>query len=96
MDIPLPRISHSELCPTAAIINAFRLNSSVSTQALQAFAWVDDRQASHVFPYGLFVSLLRRHLAAMGVDPELYAGHSFRWGGGGGGCILYVPIGRPH
>ena len=96
VDIPLPRIPHSELCPTAAIINAFRLNSSVSTQALQAFAWVDDRQASHVFPYGLFVSLLRRHLAAMGVDPELYAGHSFRWGGGGGVCILCVPIGRPH
>ena len=87
VEIPLPRIPHFQLCPTAAIVNAFRLNSLVS---MQAFAWVDDRQASHVFTYGLFVSALRRHLAAMGVDSKLYAGHSFHRG-----CILCVPIGRP-
>ena len=81
VEIPLPRIPRSKLCPTAAIVNALRFTALGFTSDSQAFNWVDERQLVHVFSYGSFVSILRSHLASLGFDPKLFAGHSFRRGG---------------
>ena len=80
VEIPLPAIPDSILCPTAAIINAFRFTSSLSTRASQAFNWVDGSGVLHSLTYSSFVSKLRLHLSSLGEDPKLYAGHSFRRG----------------
>lgn len=92
VEIPLPCIPRSKLCPTAAVINAFRFTATVSTTDSQAFNWLDERQAAKVFTYKSFVLVLRRHLASLGFDPKLYAGHSFRRGGASFAYHSGVPI----
>jgi len=86
VEILLPRIPGSMLCPTTAVTKAFRLTAPVSTSTMQAFNWVDRSRAVHVFTYSAFIAKLRAHLSTLGVDPLHYAGHSFRRGGGGGGA----------
>jgi len=81
VEIPLPYIPGFALCPTTAIINAFRFTSSFSTKTSQAFNWVDDSRVLHTLTYSPFVSKLRLLLSSLGLDPKLYAGHSFRRGG---------------
>ena len=94
VEIPLPNIPGSKFCPTAAVAHAFRLISSVSHRGSQAFNWVDSSQALYVLTYSSFVSKLRLHLSYLGLDPKLYASHSFRTGvgGGGGGCFIRLPV----
>lgn len=92
VEIPLPCIPGSVLCPTSAITNAFRFTAPFSTRDLQAFNWVDSSRVVHVFTYSAFVSKLRSHLSALGVDPKLYAGHSFRRGGASFAYQSGVPI----
>ena len=77
MEIPLPCIPRSKLCPTAAVINAFRFTATVSTTDSQAFNWLDERQAAKVFTYKSFVLVLRRHLASLGFDPSFTRGILF-------------------
>lgn len=77
VEIPLPSIPGSALCPMAAITNAFRFTAPESTQGSQAFNWVDGSCVAHVFTYSAFVSKLHSHLSILGMDPKLYAGHSF-------------------
>ena len=76
----------------AAVINAFRFTATVSTTDSQAFNWLAERQAAKVFTYNSFVLVLRRHLASLGFDPKLYAGHSFRRGGASFAYHSGVPI----
>lgn len=92
VEIPLPYIPDSALCPTTAIINAFRFTSSFSTASSQAFNWVDDSRVLHNFTYSPFISKLRLHLSSLGFDPTLYAGHSFRRGGASFAYQSGVPI----
>lgn len=92
VEIPLPYIPGSALCPTTAITNAFRFTAAVSTRGLQAFNWVDNSREVHVFTYSSFISKLRLHLSSLGVDPKLYAGHSFRRGGASFAYQSGVPI----
>lgn len=91
VEIPLPSIPGSALCPTAAITNAFQFTAPVSTRGSQAFNWVDGSCVAHVFTYSAFVSKLHSHLSILGVNPKLYAGHSFSRRGGGEGA-LPLPI----
>ena len=80
LEIPLPHIPCSPLCPTAAIINALHFIASGSSTCSQAF-WSVDRQLVQVFDYGSFVSFLHTHglcthrgidryLALLGFDPK--------------------------
>ena len=92
MEIPLPRIPHSKLCPTAAIVNALPFTALGSTSDSQAFNWVDEWQLVCFFSYGSFVSILRSHLASLGFDPKLFAGHSLRRGGASFAYHSGVPI----
>ena len=89
VEIPLPAIPDSI---KLAITKAFRFTSPTSTRASQAFNWVDDSGVLHVFTYSSFVSKLRHHLSSLGVDPKLYAGHSFRRGGASFAYQSGVPI----
>ena len=49
VEIPLPRISRSKLCPTAAITNAFRFTAAASAFNSQVFNWVDQKQLVKIF-----------------------------------------------
>ena len=90
-DQTIPCIPRSRLCPTTAIIHAFSFPPS--TPDSQAFNWVPTR-SSHpqIFTYALFLRKLRDHLSLIGVDPKLYAGHSFRRGGASFAYQSGVPI----
>ncbi|EDO30250.1 predicted protein [Nematostella vectensis] len=65
VEIPLPRIPGSEICPTSAIEHAVHFNSSSGARS-QAFDWMEDR-APRIFTYKKFVTKLRHHLALCNV-----------------------------
>ena len=80
VEIPLPCIPRSRLCPTTAIIHAFCFTPS--TPDSQAFNWVPTPSSDpQIFTSALFLRKPRDHLSLVGIDPTLYAGHSFRRGG---------------
>ena len=92
VEIPLPYIPCSKLCPTAAITNAFCFTATASAFNSQAFNWVDQKQLVKIFTYESFVSTLRIHFTSLGFDPKLFAGHSFRRGGAPFAYQVAVPI----
>ena len=92
VEISLPCIPRSPLFPTAAIVNALRFTASGSNRCSQTFNWSDDRQLVHGFSCGSFASFLRNHLASLGFDPKLFAGHSLRRGGASFAYQRGVPI----
>ena len=77
VEIPLPLIPGSSVCPTSAIGHAFRFTAPGSSRDMQAFNWVDSTNVLHVFTYTAFVTKLRYHLSTLGLDARSYAGHSF-------------------
>ena len=93
VEIPLPCIPGSKLCPTTAIVHAFSFTNRCSTASSQAFDWVD-KSLSHpyTFTYNLFVSKLRDHLTGIGLNSKSYAGHSFRRGGASFAYQSGVPL----
>lgn len=92
VDIPLPCIPGSKLCPTTAIIHAFHFTNSTAANS-QAFNWVVcPSPTAHFFTYNMFISKLRDHLTTMGIDPQSYAGHSFRRGGASFAYQSGVPV----
>ena len=93
VDIPLPCIPGSKLCPTTAVIHAFHFTNSTAANS-QAFTWDDNSLSpkTHVFTYNLFISKLRDHLTSMGINPQSYAGHSFRRGGASFAYQSGVPL----
>ena len=78
VEIPLPLIPGSTLCPTSPICNAFRFTAPIWSRNFQAFNWVDTGNIIHTFTYSTFVSKLRCHLSTLGLNPTLHTGHSFR------------------
>lgn len=92
VQIPLPRIPDSPLCPTTAVMTALSFTSAQSQPDSQAFNWVDSHSNLHVFTYDSFLAKLRLYLAALAVDPKLYASHSFRRGGASFAYQAGVPI----
>ena len=75
-----PCIPLSKLYPTAAILHAFSFTPPAADS--QDFNWVEaPTSKSRVFTYNQFLCKLRDHLALIGNNPTLYAGHSFRRGG---------------
>lgn len=80
VEIPLPCIPLSKLYPTAAILHAFSFTPPAADS--QDFNWVEAPTSKpRVFTYNQFLCKLRDHLALIGNNPTLYAGHSFRRGG---------------
>ena len=78
----LPRLS----CMPSIFTNSTEANS-------QAFNWVVcPSPTAHFFTYNMFISKLRDHLTTMGIDPQSYAGHSFRRGGASFAYQSGVPV----
>ena len=92
VDIPLTRIPGSPLCPTSALYPALSFTAPVSSRDQQAFNGVDQSFHTHTFTYNSFVEKLRHHLSMLGLDPNNYAGHSFRREGASFAYLSEVPI----
>ena len=92
VQIPIPCIPQSKLCPTAATAHAFSFTNA-EEQNSQAFNWHDDptRSIKHL-TYSIFLKKLKHHLSLIGIDPTLYSGHSFRRGGASFSYQSGVPI----
>lgn len=93
VEIPLPCIPNSKLCPTAAIIHAFTFTAGTSNANQQAFNWTNKSSSTpNIFTYNMFVAKLRLHLKYININPKLYAGHSFRRGGASFAYQSGVPL----
>jgi hypothetical protein len=93
VEIPLPLIPHSKLCPTTATLHAFSFTNSTTVNS-QAFNWIGKSSPTpNSFTYNMFVTKLRTHLSHIGINPTLYAGHSFRRGGASFAYQSGVPLG---
>ena len=81
VQIPLPLIPDSPLCPVIAIQRAFSLVPNVPPHS-QAFMWQDAASLRFkIFTYSKFLQRLRSALHALGLPARDYACHSFRRGG---------------
>lgn len=91
VDIPIPCIPRSKLCPVTATNHALSFTSAPANS--QAFNWWDpSSNAVKCLTYSMFISKLKHHLAEIGVNPSNFAGHSFRRGGASFAYQSGVPI----
>ena len=92
VSIPLSFIPDSPLCPVHAIQHAFSFVQD-SLDDGQAFSLVvpDDLQIKYI-TYSKFLGKLRYILKDIGLDPSLYASHSFRRGGASFAFQAGVPL----
>ena len=92
VQIPLPRIPDSPLCPVKASTQAFRFTIRTPSSS-QAFNWINHGNNNSItFTYSAFTTKLRRILSDLGLSPREYAGHSFRRGGASFAYKAGVPI----
>ena len=95
MQIPLPVIPCSPLCPVTSVLHALSFTSG-SPPYFHAFAYFDVKLLRpKVFTYRSFLSKLRQCLQTLDYNPHDYAGHSFRIGGGEGGASHAFQSGVP-
>lgn len=81
VQLPLPLIPGSPLCPVTAIRRAFSFVTHPPLQS-QAFMWVDPTSLAYkVFTYSRFLRRLQSILQALGLPAKDFASHSFRRGG---------------
>ena len=75
---PLPRLLRHPLCPVEAILRAFLLTRGAPSEG-PAFLYWEQGAFRPLLP-AKFISLLKSHLSALGLNPQHYSGHSFRRG----------------
>ena len=81
-----------QVSPIQPAVIAFT-QAHITAANSQAFNWVDyPSPTAHFFTYNMFISKLRDHLTTMGIDPQSYAGHSFRRGGASFAYQSGVPL----
>ena len=81
VQIPLPLIPDSPLCPVIAIQRAFSFVRNVPLHS-QAFMWQDAASLRFkIFTYSKFLQRLRSAFHALGLPARDYACHSFQRGG---------------
>jgi len=90
INIPLPHISGSRLCPTAALKRYLSVSSEARGILFQEYSassatWVP-------YTYTHFIHRLRTCLSTIGIDPSAYAGHSFRRGGATNALLAGISI----
>ena len=83
VQVPLPLIPDSPLCPVIAIQRAFSFVANVPPPPhSQAFMWLDAASLCFkIFTYSKFLQCLRGALHAVGLPAKDYSCHSFQWGG---------------
>ncbi len=79
LQVPLPCMEGHPLCPTAAVVHAFKATKGAGSDS-PAFCYI---VGGEVIPltYSVFVKMLKSILSKLGYAAALYAGHSFRRGG---------------
>jgi len=77
LQIPLPFIPHSKLCPSTALWLSI---NQISNNNPSPFQYLDKGFAT-ILTYPVFCSYLRFCLDSLGFDSSRYSGHSFRRGG---------------
>ena len=68
------------LCPVAAL-NRYLLTTSNRPDDEPLFGYYNHANQWIILDYDKFTAIFKHKLAAIGIDPSLYAGHSFRRGG---------------
>ena len=92
VQIPLPRIPNSPLCPVEACTRAFRFTIHTPGNS-QAFNWLQQSSLTiRSFTYSMFTDKLRAILRDLGYPPHSYGGQSFRRGGASFAYQAGVPI----
>lgn len=79
LEIPLPRISNSPLCPSKALLLNFKQVPALASPS-PAFLFFEQNKLS-VLTYATFLNMLKHYLSLLGYDSHSYSGHSFRRGG---------------
>ena len=78
LSFPLPRLPNHPLCPVQAIVHAFSFHSHVPNNQP---AWALSPTGHNFLTVSGFISVFKRVITQMGLNPDKYAGHSFRRGG---------------
>ena len=79
LEIPLPRILRSPLCPSKALLLNYK-QVPASTSPAPAFLYFEQNKPIPL-TYGIFIKMLKHYLNLLGFDSNKYSGHSFRRGG---------------
>lgn len=79
LQVPLPLIQSSALCPSQALMLLFKLSPSHDSD-IPAFMF-STPTGLKLLNYEGFLSRLHECLREIGIDPKKYSGHSFRRGG---------------
>lgn len=79
LQIPLPRIPASPMCPAKALLLNFKQVPAVSSPS-PLFLYMGTTKPQ-VLTYSSFINLLKQFLNRLGYNTSLYSGHSFRRGG---------------
>ena len=92
VQLPLPLIPGSPLCPVTAIRRVFSFVQNPPLQS-QAFMWVDPTSLAYkVFTYSRFLRCLQNILQALGLPAKDFASHSFRWSGASFAFSAGLPV----
>ncbi|XP_052069783.1 uncharacterized protein LOC127708704 [Mytilus californianus] len=79
LEIPLPRVNNSHLCPSKALLLNFKQVPAISSPS-PVFLYLVQGKVTPL-TYATFVKMLKHNLSLLNYDSTKYSGHSFRRGG---------------
>ena len=79
LEIPLPRVTDSPLCPSEALLLNFKQVPAIISPS-PAFLYCAQGR-SLVLTYPIFLKMLKHYMGLLGFDCTQYSGHSFHPGG---------------
>ena len=79
LEIPLPRVTNSPLCPSQALLLNFKQVPAISSPSPAFLYYVQGRPLALTYP--VFLKMLKHYIGRLGFDCTQYSGHSFRRGG---------------
>ena len=89
LEIPLPKVNGSPLCPVGALQALRALGPNIPSQA-SLFSYPVPSGHAHLH-YQSFSKILAQVLSLAGIQPSLYSGHSFRRGGASFAFSVGIP-----
>ena len=90
IQVPLPHIPSSPLCPISALQNLLSLLSGAPLSSSLFSYPLPTGGYSHL-TYTSFSKLLASVLTTSGISSHQYSSHSFRWGGASFACSCGIP-----
>ena len=89
--MPLPKINNSPFCPSTSLLGLCNECSGIPTPA-PLFRYISPDRLLSVLTQALFIQKLKACLSTLGIPPDKYSGHSFRWGGASFALQCGLPI----